>query len=108
MSISMVYVYKSSKKLRTYLYIKEKDNFGSVPGALMDAFGNPKFMMAFMLEKHETIQKISKDELKKALENKGFLLRMDLESEEESWLNEERKLKGLPPLTKEQLDAFYH
>ena len=74
----------------------------------MDAFGNPKFMMAFMLEKHENIQKISKEELRNALESKGFLLRMDLESEEESWLNEERRLKGLPPLTKEQLDAFYH
>ena len=54
------------------------------------------------------LQKISREELLEALDTRGYLLRMDLESEEENLLNEERRLKGLPPLTREQLDAFYH
>ena len=108
MSERMVYVYKSSKKLRTYLYIERKDDFSKIPGAMLEAFGNPKFMMAFMPQKHKVLQKISREELLEALDTRGYLLRMDLESEEENILNEERRLKGLPPLTREQLDAFYH
>lgn len=108
MSVSMVYVYKSSKKMRTYLYMERKDDFSKVPGELMAVFGTPKFMMAFMPDKHPVLQKISREELVKSLNERGYLLRIDLESEEESWLNEERKLKGLPPLTHEQLEAFYH
>ena len=108
MTERMVYVYKSSKKLRTYLYIEEKDSFGKVPGALLDAFGKPKFMMALMLSKHAKLQKITHEELEKALSEKGYLLRMDLESEEESWLNEERRFRNLPPLTHEQIENFFH
>ena len=107
MAISMVYVYKSSKKLRTYLYIEHKDDFSKLPSGLLEAFGTPKFMMAFMPEKHPVLQKISREELLQALNERGYLLRMDLESEEESWINEERKLKGLPPLTHEELESFY-
>ena len=57
MSERMVYVYKSSKKLRTYLYIERKDDFSKIPGAMLEAFGNPKFMMAFMPQKHRCCRK---------------------------------------------------
>ena len=72
MSERMVYVYKSSKKLRTYLYIERKDDFSKIPGAMLEAFGNPKFMMAFMPQKHKVLQKISREELLEALDTRAY------------------------------------
>ena len=34
-------VYKSSKKVQTYLYINKRDDFSDVPEALMKMFGRP-------------------------------------------------------------------
>jgi len=34
-------VYKSSKKLQTYLYVNNRDDFSDVPDALMKMFGKP-------------------------------------------------------------------
>ena len=104
----MIYVYKSVKKLCTYLYLEERDNFSKLPAGLLDAFGMPKFVMVFSAARHPVLPKITIDELMKALDEKGYLLRVDLESEEENLLNEERLLRGLPPLTKEQIDGFFH
>lgn len=108
MAERLVYVYKSSKKLRTYLYVTERDNFAKVPGGLLEAFGTPKFMMVFALSKHAELPKVSPQELEEALSTKGYLLRIDVEQDEDNPLNEERKLRGLPPLTKEQINAFFH
>lgn len=108
MNERLVYVYKSSKKLRTYLYVSERDNFAKIPGGLMEAFGTPKFMMVFALSKHDQLPKVSPQELEEALSSKGYLLRIDLEQDEDNPLNEERRLRGLSPLTKEQINSFFH
>ncbi|MDD7022061.1 MAG: YcgL domain-containing protein [Aeromonadales bacterium] len=104
----LVYVYKSSRKLRTYLYLEERDNFSKLPGGLLDAFGAPKFVMVFSMAKHPRLPKITPEELERSLNERGYLLRIDLEDEEENLLNEERRLRGLPPLTREQIDGFFH
>ena len=104
----LVYVYKSRRKLRTFLYVPEKDVFSHIPAALMDAFGAPEFVMVFALKKERKLQKITVEELNRALDEKGYLLRSDLESEVENLLNQERKRLGLPPLEKEQIGEFFH
>lgn len=104
----LVYVYKSRRKLRTFLYVPEKDVFSHIPAALMDAFGAPEFVMVFALKKERKLQKITVEELNRALDEKGYLLRIDLESEEDNLLNQERKRLGLPPLEKEQIGEFFH
>ena len=48
------------------------------------------------------------EELEQALSERGYLLRIDLESEEENLINQERRYRGLPPLAKEQIDKFFH
>ena len=108
MSERMVYVYKSSKKLRTYLYTAQRDDFAGIPGGLMDAFGTPKFVMVFALSKHPELPKVTPEELEQALSERGYLLRIDLESEEENLINQERRYRGLPLLAKEQIDKFFH
>lgn len=103
-----VYVYKSRKKLRTFLYVDRKDMFSHIPAGLMDAFGAPEFVMMFMLRPGRTLQKIKPEDLEAALSEKGYLLRIDLESEEENMLNIERQRKGLPPLERDSIADFFH
>ncbi len=99
----LVFVYKSAHKLRHYLYLAKKDDFQDVPDALLNAFGEPKFLMMFDLSKHESLPKVNPSDLDKALSTKGYFLRIDLEDPEENLLNKERVLKGLKPLTLEEL-----
>ena len=104
----LAYVYKSRKKLRTYLYIPEKDVFSHIPSGLMDAFGAPEFVMVFKLHKERKLQKITAEDLIKAFDEKGFMLRIYLESEEDNMLNQERARLGLPPLEREQISDYFH
>lgn len=104
----LAYVYKSRKKLRTYLYIPERDVFSHIPSGLMDAFGAPEFVMVFKLHKERKLQKITAEDLIKAFDEKGFMLRIDLESEEDNMLNQERARLGLPPLEREQISEYFH
>ncbi|WP_317383487.1 YcgL domain-containing protein [Anaerobiospirillum succiniciproducens] len=104
----LAYVYKSRKKLRTYLYIPEKDVFSHIPSGLMDAFGAPEFVMVFKLHKERKLPKITAEDLIKAFDEKGFMLRIDLESEEDNMLNQERARLGLPPLEREQISDYFH
>lgn len=104
----LVYVYKNNKKIRSYLYVVEKDSFSHIPSGLMEAFGAPEFVMVFKLYEGRKIQKISAEELAKALDEKGFFLRIDLQNEEENMLNVERARLGLAPLEKDQIADYFH
>ena len=88
MSERLVFVYKSHNKQGRYLYLKEKDVFSHIPAALLDAFGTP-------------------EDLDKALEEKGYFLRIDLEDVEENLINQERKFRGMPLLSKEELSDLF-
>ncbi len=104
----LAYVYKSRSKLRTFLYVPEKDVFSHIPAGLMDAFGAPEFVMVFKLHKDRKLQKITAEDLIKAFDEKGFMLRIDLESEEDNMLNQERARLGLPPLEIDQIADYFH
>lgn len=104
----LVYVYKSRRKLRTFLYVPEKDVFSHIPADLLNAFGAPEFVMVFALKKDRKLQKITVEELTRALDEKGYLLRIDLEDVEENLLNQERKRLGLPPLDTDAIHDFMH
>ncbi|MCR5536323.1 MAG: YcgL domain-containing protein [Succinivibrio sp.] len=108
MADRIVFVYKSLAKTRRFLYLAEKDAFARVPSALLDAFGPPKFVMMFALDKHKDLPKVKPEELEKSLAEKGYFLRIDLVSEEENLLNEERRWRGLPPLDQEKVRDFFH
>jgi len=43
------YVYRSSRKPDTYIYLPEKDAFDDIPEALMRVFGEPEFALEFEL-----------------------------------------------------------
>ena len=99
----LVFVYKSQTKNGRYLYLKEKDVFSHIPAQLLDAFGVPKFVMMFALSKHKNLPKVTPEEL----DEKGYFLRIDLDDVEENLINQERKLKGLPLLSKSELEDLF-
>lgn len=86
----------------------EKDNFSRVPADLLSAFGNPEFVMVFALHKDRKLEGVTHEQLTKALDEKGYFLRIVLETFEENLLNQERARLGLPPLEKEQVDDYFH
>ena len=108
MEEQLVYVYKSKKKLRSYLYIREKDVFSHIPAGLLDAFGVPEFVMMFSLSKKRQLPRVSADTLLKALKEKGYFIRIDLDSNDENMLNIERKRLGLPPLETDKIADYFH
>ncbi len=107
MADRIVFVYKSAQKARHWLYMAEKDAFAKLPDGLLNAFGTPKFVMMFALSKHRQLPKISPEQLESALNEKGYLLRIDLEDEEENLINQERRYRGLEPLDKDQLRDLF-
>ncbi len=109
MADRLVFVYRSAKKARRYLYLAEKDAFARLPSGLLDAFGPPEFVMMFALGRHRELPRVKPEDLEAALSDKGYYLRIDLEEEPtENLLNEERARRGLPPLTREHIDGFFH
>ena len=107
MADRLVFVYKSRNKQGRYLYLKEKDVFAHIPAGLLDAFGVPEFVMMFALSKHKSLPKVKVEDLEEALDTKGFFLRIDLEDVEENLINQERKYRGLDPLSKEELSDLF-
>ncbi|MEP4891593.1 MAG: YcgL domain-containing protein [Aliiglaciecola sp.] len=72
----LVYVYKSSKKQQTYLYVLQKDNFEDVPKPLMQTFGTPTFVMILALQKRQKLAQVDIDKLTTELNSNGFYLQL--------------------------------
>ena len=72
----LVAVYKSSKKADTYLYIPKRDDFSTVPDALMKTFGTPLFVMLIPLEKKQSLASVDIEKLKAQLRDPGFYLQV--------------------------------
>jgi uncharacterized protein YcgL (UPF0745 family) len=69
-------VYKSPKKIDTYLYVEKRDDFSRVPKELMKQFGKPLFVMTIPLMKREAIAGISTLKFSQKLQNEGFYLQL--------------------------------
>lgn len=72
----LVAVYKSSKKADTYLYIPKRDDFSSVPKALLETFGTPVFVMLLPLMKRDKLAQVEREKLQIELQTKGFYLQI--------------------------------
>lgn len=70
------FIYRSDRKVDTYLYICEKDNFDQVPDELMSVFGEPEFSFEFELTPDRPLAKEDSAEVYENLNNQGFHLQM--------------------------------
>lgn len=71
-------IYKSPKKLDTYLYIPFKSSFEELPKALMKMWGEPELVMHLDLNSREKLSTADIDEVKAKLEEEGYYLQMPL------------------------------
>mgnify|MGYP003388475343 CR=1 FL=1 len=69
-------IYKSPKKAQMYLFVKTRDDFTSVPEALMATFGTPTLVTLINLATKEKLAFADLEKVKKELNEKGFYLQL--------------------------------
>lgn len=75
-------IYKSSKKLDLYLYVREKDAFSDIPEPLLKSMGKPEFVMELELHPGRKLARADVEQVMQSLEEKGFYLQMPPEKPE--------------------------
>lgn len=70
------YIYRSTKKENSYLYIDKENDFSKVPEVLMKAFGQPIFAMRVLLDGKRQFVVGSSQEIEDKIKRDGFFLQM--------------------------------
>jgi len=69
-------IYKSAKKAQTYLFVKTRDDFSSVPDALMTMFGTPTLVTLTNLATKKKLAFADLDKVKINLNGEGYYLQL--------------------------------
>jgi len=69
-------IYKSAKKEQTYLFVKTRDDFSSVPEALMLTFGTPMLVTLINLATKEKLAFADLAKVKTHLNEQGYYLQL--------------------------------
>lgn len=69
-------IYKSARKAQTYLFVKERDNFSTVPEALMKMFGTPNLVTLINLATKKKLAMADLEKVKISLDEQGFYLQL--------------------------------
>tara|TARA_B110000091_G_C13748951_1_gene446772 strand:- start:547 stop:819 length:273 start_codon:yes stop_codon:yes gene_type:complete len=69
-------IYKSPKKANTYLFVKTRDDFSDVPGALMITFGSPILVTLVNLATKEKLGFADLLKVKSKLTEQGYYLQL--------------------------------
>lgn len=69
-------IYKSAKKAQTYLFVKTRDDFSSVPEPLMAMFGTPTLVTLTNLATKTKLAFADLDKVKINLNEEGFYLQL--------------------------------
>lgn len=70
------FVYKSSKKADSYIYINQKDNFDNIPKQLLRIFGTPQFTLEFELTEDRKLSQAEAKQVMQNLSTQGYYLQM--------------------------------
>ncbi|WP_394176160.1 YcgL domain-containing protein [Thalassotalea litorea] len=69
-------IYRSPKKPQTFLYVIKRDDFSSVPEALLTTFGTPQLVTLVNLSNRDKLAIADIEKVKTALLDKGFYLQL--------------------------------
>lgn len=69
-------IYKSTKKAQTYLFVSKRNDFSTVPEALMTIFGTPTLVTIVNLANKEKLALADIDKVKENLTNQGYYLQL--------------------------------
>ncbi|MDH3390109.1 MAG: YcgL domain-containing protein [Gammaproteobacteria bacterium] len=72
----LCHIYRSSRKLDTYLYLIDKDDFSVIPQELMRVFGPPEFSFSFDLTEERKLAREDASEVIENLESQGYHLQL--------------------------------
>ncbi len=86
------FIYKSNKKLDSYLYIEQEDNFSRVPEVLIKSLGRLEIAMTLDLSATKKLARADINQVISALKEEGFYLQMPDEYERLS-------LAGMKPVS---------
>lgn len=75
-------VYKSRKKARTYLFIKQRDDFSQVPEALVKMFGQPELVSVINLATKDKLGFADLAKVKESLTEQGYYLQISPQEED--------------------------
>jgi uncharacterized protein YcgL (UPF0745 family) len=75
-------VYKSSKKVQTYLYVNNRDDFSDVPEALMKMFGTPIMVTVLNLSSKVKLGFADLEKVKASLSEQGYYLQLTPKEED--------------------------
>lgn len=93
-------VYRSKKKPGMFLYVPKQEQFEDIPDALMAQFGQPELVMVVALDKRQTLAGVAVNNVREAMEEKGFYLQ--LPPKEDNLLETFREEQGLPKRPEEK------
>lgn len=69
-------IYKSTKKEHTYLFVKTRDDFSSVPEPLMLTFGTPTLVTLTNLATKDKLAFADISKVKTSLDEQGYYLQL--------------------------------
>lgn len=72
----LCHIYRSNRKIDTYLYLLEKDDFSGIPPALLRVFGVPEFSFSFDLTEERKLAREDTSEVLQNLEEVGYHLQL--------------------------------
>ena len=69
-------VYKSIRKSQTYLFIAKRDDFSSVPDALLTQFGPPQLVSLINIQEKTKLALADPANVRSAIINNGYYLQL--------------------------------
>ncbi|RUM92655.1 MAG: YcgL domain-containing protein [Thiomicrospira sp.] len=94
----LVSAYKSAKKEELYLFVPKEDGLEKLSDELLVMFGEPQHVIDFELTEKRKLARVDAEEVKKALETKGYFMQMPP--------SEIEKMGDMPP-PPEHLDNIF-
>ena len=72
----LCHIYRSNRKIDTYLYVVKRDDFSDVPEDLLKVFGEPEYSFSFNLTPERELAKEDTTEVLENLANQGYHLQL--------------------------------
>jgi uncharacterized protein YcgL (UPF0745 family) len=72
----LCHIYRSNRKLDTYLYLVEEDDFSVIPEELLRVFGPPEFSFSFDLTQERKLAREDTAQVLENLEQQGYHLQL--------------------------------
>ena len=70
------WVYKSSRRANTYLYVDREDDFSRIPNTLLDLMGPLDLVLEVDLASRDKLAQADINEVRSLLQERGFYIQM--------------------------------